>query len=156
MYSTAAIYLLWLQDSFCEGCRFWLHCHIYNISWTLGIRCNLFCSTSLFVSKPLSVFIVSTGRLSPVNKLLLVRANCLTTTFSRRVSPVVVDCLHLIMFRPTEKQATALTACGMIVNMARAIFQTMMYFVCISSCGWNQAMRSVFKNVLLMSIGSEW
>jgi len=93
MYPTAVIYLFWARDSFWVARRFWLTCHISKRSWTFAIVCNFLSSASFFISESFSVFVVSNSGSVPAKIPLLARGNCPTTTFSRRVSPVVFDCL---------------------------------------------------------------
>jgi hypothetical protein len=70
--------------------------------WTLAILCNVLSSASFFISESLSVFILSNFGSVRAKISLLSRANYLTTTFSRRVLPVVFDCLQPITSRPRE------------------------------------------------------
>jgi len=93
MYPTAVICLFWARDSFCVARRFWLPCHISKKSWTLAILCSFLSSASFFSSKLISVFALSNSGSVPAKILVLAQMNCLSTTFSQRVSPVVVDCL---------------------------------------------------------------
>jgi len=111
---------------------------------------------SFFISESFSVFVVSNSGSVPARIPLLARANCLTTTVSRRVSPVVFDCLQPITSRPREKLASTPTPCGMIENMSRATLERSAYFECVSSCCRRQSGMSGIQNVLLISIGSEW
>ena len=113
MYHTAIISLFWGRDSFCVARRFWLPCHISKQSWTLAILCNFLSSASCFISESISVCVVSNAGSSPANNPLLAWENCLTTPFSRRVSPVGLDCLQPITSRPREELASTLTPCGM-------------------------------------------
>jgi len=92
-YAMAVICLVWAQNSFCVSHRFWLPCHISKKLWTLDNLCNFLSSASIFISELFSVFVVSDPGLSPAKIPLLAQENCLTTTFSRRVSPGVIDCL---------------------------------------------------------------
>jgi len=134
MYLTAVICLFWARDPFCVARRFWLPCHISKKSWTLAILCSFLSSTSFFISESLSVFALSNSGSVPAKIPWLARANCLTTTFLWRVSPVVFDCLQTITSRPKEKLASTLTTCGMIKNMSHATLERSAYFECVCSC----------------------
>jgi len=155
MYPTAVICIFWLWDSFCVARRFWLPCHISKTLWTLAIQCNFLCCASLFISMRCSVLGVSNAGSSPVSHLLLAWANWVTTTLSRRVLPVVFDCLHLITSCPREKLASTPTPGGMIENMLRDRFERSAYFECVSSCWRHQLVISGNLNILLFYIGSE-
>jgi len=156
MDPTAVIWLFWARDSFCVVRRFWLPCHISKKSWTLAILFNFFSSTSLFDSKSVSDSDLSNMGSSSANIPLLARAYCVTTTFSRRVSPVVFDCLQPITSGPREKLASTPTPWGMIENMLRATLARSVYFECVSSCCRHHSTISRIQNVLLISIESEW
>jgi len=156
MIPMAVICLFWVRDSFWVARSLWLPCHISKKSWTLAILCNFFPSASFFISMSFSVFIVSNNGSAPAKIPVLVRANCLTTTFSRRVSPAVFDCLQRITSRPTEKLTSTPTPFGMIENMLRATLERLMYMECVSSCWRHQLVMSGNQNVLLISIGLEW
>ena len=134
IYPTAVICLFWARDSFWVERRFWLPCHISKMLWSLAILCNFLSSTSFFISESFPVFGVSDNGSAPGNIPVLARANCLTTTFSRRVSPVVFDRLQPITSRPREKQASTLTPCGMVENMSCATVEWSAYLECVSSC----------------------
>jgi len=156
MYPTAVICLFWARDYFWVAHMFWLACHISKNSWTLAILCNVLSCTSFFISESFSIFVVfNSGSLS-AKILLLARANCLTTSYSRRVWPVVFDCLQPITSRPREKLVSTATPCVMIENMLRATLESSAYFECVSSCWCHQSVMSGIQNVLLISIGSEW
>jgi len=156
MYPTAVICLFWARDSFWVAHRFWLPCHISKKLWTLAILCNFLSSASFFISESFSVCGLSNSRSVPAKIPLLPQAICLTTTFLRRVSPVVFDCLHRITSRPTEKPASTPTPCGMTENMSRSTLERSAYFECVSFCWRYQSVMSSIQNVLLISIGSEW
>jgi len=156
MYSTAVICLFRDQDSFCVAHRFWPPCYISKKSWTLAILCNIVCFASRSISKWLSVFVVSNSGWSPANNLLLARSNCLTTTFSQMVRPVVFDCLQPIRYRPKQTLASTPTACGMTENMSHATLERLANCECVSFCCHYQSMISGIQNVLLISFGSEW
>jgi len=117
MYPTAVICLFWARASFCVAHRFWLSSHISKTLWILAILCNSLSSTSHYISKTFSVFVVSNARWSPTNILLSTGANCLRMTFLQRVSPVVFDYLQPIPSCPKEKLASTQTPCGMRENM---------------------------------------
>jgi len=123
MYPTAVICLLWARDSFSVACRFWLPCHISKKSWTLAILCNILSSATLLISDSFSVFIVSDAGSLPPNVLWLARANYLTRTVLRMVSPLLFDYLQLITCHPREKLASTLTPWGMIENMSCATLE---------------------------------
>jgi len=118
MYPMAVICLIWVRDSFRVAHRFQLSCHISKKSWTLAILCSYLSTTYFFISEPFSVFIVSNSGSAPANIPLLTRENCLTTTFSRRFSPVVFDCFQQITSRPREKLACTPTPCYYDVEYA--------------------------------------
>jgi len=142
MYSTAVIRLIWARDSFSVACRVWLPCPMSNKSLTLAIPCNLFSSASLFISMSLSVLLGSNIGSSPASNLLLPRANCLTTTFLQRVSPLVFHCIHPITSRPREKLVSTPTPWGSIDNMSHATLARSAYFQCVSSCCRHQSVIS--------------
>jgi len=156
MYLTVVICLFWVQDSIWVASRFWLTCHIYKQSWTLAIPCNFLSSASFFISESFPVFGESNSGSVPAKIPLWVRAICLTTTLSRRVLPVVVDCLQPITSRPGEKLASTPTPCGMIENIFRATLEISAYIECLSTCWRHQSVMSSNQNVLLISIRSEW
>ena len=156
MYCTAVICSFSARDSIWVARRFWLPCHISTKLRTLAIRCNFLSSASVFISMSISVLLESNTWSSAASNLLLARADCLTTTFSRRVSPVVSDCLHPITSRPREQLASTPTLWGMIENMSWATLERSVYFDCDSSCYRHQSVISGNQNVLLISIGSDW
>jgi len=156
MYSTAVICLPWERDFFWVARRFWLPCHISKKLWTLAILFNFLSSACFFISELFSVLILSSNGSAPAKIPLLAWANCLTTTFSRRVSPVVFDYPQPISSRPREQLASTPTQSGMIETMSRAALERSAYLECVSS-GWHhQLVMSGNQNVLLISIGSEW
>ena len=104
MYPMAVIWLFWARDSFCVARRFWLHCLISKKSWTLAIRFKFLSATGFFISELFPVFIESNSGSVPAKIPLLALANSFTTTSSRRVSPVVFDCLHPKTSSPREKR----------------------------------------------------
>ena len=144
------------EISFWVAGRFWLPCHISKKLWTLAILCNFLSSASFFISESSSVFVVSNSGSVPAKIPLLARANCLTRTFSRRVSPVVFDYLQPKTSWPREKLASTPTPCGMIENMSRGTLERSAYSECVTSCCCHQLVMSGNQNVLLISIGSEW
>jgi len=150
MYPTTVISVFWARYSFCAARRFWLPSHISKKSWTLAIQCNFFCLASRFISMSFWGLIGSTSGTSPASNLLIARANSLTTTFSRRLLPVVFDSFHLTTSCAREKLASTLTSCGMINNMSRATFERSAYFECISSCCRHQWVMSGNQNLLLI------
>jgi len=81
MHPIAVICLCWARDSFCVALRFWLPCHISQKSWTFAILFNLLSCTFPFISKLISVIVISNTGSSPTNIPLLTWANCLTMTF---------------------------------------------------------------------------
>ena len=138
MYLTAVICLYLTRDSLCVACRFWLPCHISKKSYTLAILFNFGSSSSFLISESFSVFVVSITGSLPAKIPLLARANCLTMTFWRRVSPVVFCCLQLIIYGPRDILDSTPTPCGMIEYMACATLERSGYFLCISSCWRHQ------------------
>jgi len=58
IYPTAVVCVFWARDSFCVTLRFWLPCHISKMSCTLAILGSVHSSTSFFISKSYSVFVV--------------------------------------------------------------------------------------------------
>ena len=156
MYPMVVICMFWTWDSFCVAHMFWLPCHISKMSSALAILCNFLCSATLLISKWLSVLVTSNAGSSPASNPLWARATYLTTTSSRRVSPVVFDYLQPITSRTTEKLASNPTLCCMIENMSRATLEWSAYFECVLSCCCHQSVISGIHNVLLISIGSEW
>ena len=155
MYPTAVICLFWARDSFCVAHRLLLPCHISKKSGTFAIWCNFFCSSSLFISISSSALVEYNTGLSPASNLLLAQAKCVTTTFSRTVSPVVFHCLHPITCRPREKLASTQAPWGMIEIMSRATLERSAYFECVSSYCRHQSVIPGNQNILLISIGSE-
>jgi len=156
MYPIAVICLFKVGDSICAARRFWLHCHFSKNSWTLAIVCRFLSSSSLFISMWFSDFVVSNVGSSHARYPLLAWGNWLTMTLSWRVSPVVLDCLHLITSRPSGKLASTLTPCCMIENILRATIERLAYFECISTCWWHQSVISSIHYTLLVTMGSEW
>jgi len=156
MYPLDVICVLWARHSFCVARRFWLPCHISKKSWTLATRCYFFCSASLFISMSLSVLVGSNPGSSPASNQLFAQTNCLTTTFSQRVSRVVFDCLQPITSRPRDKVASTPTPWGMIENISRATLARLEYYECVSSCCRHQSVISSNQDVLQISLGSEW
>jgi len=135
MYPIAVVFLFWARDLGYVVCRSWLPCHISKTWSTLAIWCNVLSSATFFTSESLSVFVVSNAGSSPAVILLLAWAHCLTMTFSRRVSPVVFDCLQLITPCPRENLTSTPTPCGMRENIPFATSERSAYFECVSS-GW--------------------
>jgi len=156
MHRMAVICRLCAWYSSCVACAFRLPCHIYKMLWTLPVRCNNLSSASRFISEWFSVFVVSNGGSSPANILLGAWANCLSTAFLHRVSPVVFDRLQLKTTHPWEYLASTPTQCGMIENMSHATWDKSVYFECVSSCWHHQAGITGIQNVLLITIRPEW
>jgi len=117
MYITTVICLFGGGDSICVSHRFWLPSPITKKSWILGILCNLLSSADVFNSKSFIVSAVSNAAPSPANDLLKAWANCHMTTFSGRVSPVVLESLQPIRASPSEKLASTPIPCGRIETM---------------------------------------
>jgi len=128
IYPTAVIGLFRGQDSFCIAHKFWLPCHISKKLWTLPTLRNILSSASFFISESFSEFVVTNSVLLPAKILLSARANCVTMTVSRRVSPVIFDCLQLITSCPRDKLDSTPTPCGMIENKSRATLDWSAYF----------------------------
>jgi len=156
MYSMSVICLFWVRDSFCAVHRFWLPCHISKILWILAILCNVLSSTSFFISKLYSVFVVSDTGISCANIPLFSQPNYLTTTFLNRVLPVSFYCLQPITSRPREKLVSTPTPCGMIGNMSCATLERSGYYECVSSWWRHQSAISGIQSLLLISIRLEW
>ena len=156
MYPTAVICSFVARDSLLVACRFRQLCHISNQLWTLAILCKFLSSASFCISESFSVFLDINSGSVPATILILGRATSLTTTFSRRVSPVVFDCLQLLTSCPREQLVSTPTTCGMIEKMSRTQLEKYAYFVCVSSCCRHQSVMSGIQNVLLISIGSKW
>jgi len=156
MYPTAVICLFWTRDFFWVARRFWLPRHISKKSRTLAILCNVFSSTSFYISESLSEFIVSNWGSAPAKIWLWARANCLGTTFSQRVWPVDSDCLQQSTSRPREGLPSTPTRGGMIENISRVTLKRLAYFECVSNCWCHHSVISGNQNVLLTSIGSKW
>jgi len=133
MYPMAVICLFWVGDSVCVAHRFWLPCHISKKLWTLPILSNFLTSAASSFSESFWVFVVSNAGSSPVNLQLLAQVNCLTTTFSQRISRVVVDCLQLRTSYPREKLDSTPTLCGMTENLSHGTLERSAYFECVSS-----------------------
>jgi len=108
-----------------------------------------FCAISFtlphIISKSVSVFVISNAWSSPASNSLLARANCLSTTFSGRVPPVVFECLQPITSRPREDLASTLTPCGMLENMSHATMERLQYFECNCPCCRPQSVISGIK-----------
>jgi len=156
MYPTAVTCLFWVRDFCWVACRFWLPCHISKKSWTLAILSNFLSSASFFTSESFSVLVVSNSGSAPAKIWLLAQAKCLTTTFSQKVSPVVVDSIQPITSWPSEKLASTPTPWGVIENKLHATFKRSAYVECVSSYWCLQLFLSGIQNVLLIPIGSEW
>jgi hypothetical protein len=88
--------------------------------------------------------------------LLLPRANCLTPTYSRRISPVDFDCLPPKTSWPREKLPSIPRPCNIIENMLRTTLETSVYCECISCCWHHQSVMSGIQNVLIISSGLVW
>jgi len=93
IYPMVVICLFWQRNSFWVARSFWLPCHISKTSWTFAILCIVIFSTSFFMSELFSVIVVSNSGSPPTKFWWLGPENCLTTTISWRVWPVVLDCL---------------------------------------------------------------
>jgi len=156
MYLTAVIWLFWVGDSFCVAHRFWLPWNISKTSWTWAILCTFPSSAPLFISESFSLCIMTYSGWSPAKIQSLDSANCLTTSFSRRVSPVFFDCPQPMTSCLTEKLDSTPTLYGKIENMSRATWHRLAYFVCVCLCCHHQSVMSGMWNLLLLSIGSEW
>jgi len=156
LYAPDAICLFWAHGLFFVAPRLCLPCHISKKSWTLAILYNFLSSATFFIFESFSVFIVSNAGSSPANIRSLARANCLATTFSRRVLPVQFDCPQPITSRPRVKLASTLTWCGRIGNLLRATFHGSADCECKSSWRRHRPVMPGIENVLLISIGSEW
>jgi len=130
MHPMAVLCFLWVWDSSCIATRFWPPCHISKMSWTLAILVNCLASASLFISKSFAVFSVFNTGSSPPNIPLLARSTCLTRTLSHRASPVVFDCLQLIISRARQIPASTVTPCGIIENMSHATLERSVYIEC--------------------------
>jgi len=102
MYPTTVICLSLVRDFLCVAYRFWLPCHIFKQSWSVGILYNFLSSASCCTTKLFSGFVVSETGQSPAKITVLARANCLTTTFSELVLPAVVDSLQPTTSHPRE------------------------------------------------------
>jgi len=102
--------------------------------WTLAILANVGSAASLFIYESFSVIVVSNAGLLPANIPSLTQANCLTMTFSRRVSTVVFDCLQLMTSHAEKKLACTPTISGMKETMSQATLERSVYFECVSSC----------------------
>jgi len=94
MYFNTVISLVPVQDSFSEICRFRPLGHISKTSWMLACLCGFLCFTASFISKFVSVCVVSDCELLHVKILVLAGVNRITMAFSWSVSPVVLDCLQ--------------------------------------------------------------
>ena len=108
------------------------------------------------ISESFSVFIVSNCGSAPGKIAVLARANSLTTTLTRQVSPVVSDCLQPITSRHREKLRSTPTSCGLIENVPRATSERLAYLVCVSSCWHHLSVMSGNQDVLQICIGSKW
>jgi hypothetical protein len=100
--------------------------------------------------------VVSNSGSVPAKIPLLAWVNCLTKTFSRRVSHLVFDYLHPMTSQPMEKLASMPTPCGMTETMSRATLKRSAYYECVSSSWRNQWVMSGIQHVLLISSWSEW
>ena len=130
-------------------------CHISTKAWTFAIVCKFHSSASLFSSKSFSVFVIVNAGSSPSHISVLALANCLTTTSSQRVLPVVFACLQPIRTFLRGRVASTPTPCGMTENMSCATLERSGYFECVSSCFRHQSVTSGIQNVLLISIRSQ-
>ena len=102
------------------------------------------------------MFVVLNSGSVPVKILLLARANCLITTFPRKVLPVVFDCLQPITSQPREKLASTPTPGGMKEIISLATIERSAYCECVSSWSPHQPVMTGMHNVLLISIGLQW
>ena len=155
MYPMVVLCSFCARDFFWVEHMFWHPCHISNKLCTLAILGNLLSSASFCISESFSVFVVSNSGSVPAKIPVLARANCLTITFSPRVSPVVFECFQPITCRPREQLASTPTPCDMIEDMSRATLQRSEYFECVSSFYRHQSGMSGIQNVMLISTGSE-
>jgi hypothetical protein len=148
MYPTAVIRVFWSRDSLRVADRFWLHCNISNTLWTLDVVYRVLSYSSFFISESFSVFVLSNFRTVPAKIPLLVKANCLTTTVLRVVSPVAFDCFLPITTWQREHLASTPSPYDMIGNMSCATLERSAYFECVSSCWHHQSVMSGIQNVL--------
>jgi len=156
MYFMAVICLFWAHDSICVAHRLWQTCHIAKMLWTWASMCNLHCFALFSNSMSSAVSVICNRGKSPPNIALLARANCLTTTFSRSILPVVLDCLQPVTTRSREKLAFIPTPRDMTENKSSVRLERLVYSGCVSSCWPHQSVISGNQNVLLISIGPEW
>ena len=96
IYPTSVIWSFWGHDSFCILHRFWLPCNISKNLWTLAIQCSVLSLASFVISESFSVFVLSISGSVPTKMPLLPQVNNFTTTFLRRVSLRVLNCLQSI------------------------------------------------------------
>jgi len=156
MYPMAVICLLSVQDSLCVARRFWLPCHNSKKLRMVAILRNVISSASMFISKTLSVFVISNTVWSHGIILILAGAISTTMTFSRRVSSVVLDYLQPMPPRARKKQASTPTPCGVIENMLHASLARLANLECVFFCWRHQTVLSVVQSVLVISIWSGW
>jgi len=156
MYATAVICLVLAGDSFSVAGRFWLPWYVSKKWWTLAILCNFLFSASHFSSMSFSAAAISNTGSSPANDLVSAGEYCHETRFLGRISPVVFDWVHSIMFCRRERLASTPTPCGIINNMLCATLERSAYVECVSAYSCNQSVISGSENVLGVSMGSKW
>jgi hypothetical protein len=126
------------------------------MSWTVAMLCNVLSFASFFIFETFSVFIVSVTWLSANMIPLKARADSLTSTSSRRVSPAVFERLQWFTSRWMENLAYTPKPHGMIVNRLHATLGRSAYFEYVFSWWRHYSVMSGIKNVLLISIHLEW
>jgi hypothetical protein len=155
MYPMAVIFGCWARNSFSVGHSIWLSCYICNNFWTFAILCSVLSTTSFFISELFPVFVVSTTGSAPADFAVLAWANSLTMGHLRKVSPVVPDCLQQITSWPTEKMASTLIPCGMVVNLSHDTLERSSFFHCVFSRWHHQSVISGIQYGLTITIGSK-
>ena len=134
MYFIAAMCLFWAKQSFCMAYRFRLRRNISEKSWTLAILYRWLAADSLFISMLFLVYILFNAGLLAADILLLIGANCCSTTVSQWGLHVVFDFLQPISSHAREKLASTLTPCCLIENLPPVTLERSNNFDYVSTC----------------------
>jgi len=151
----ADVFLFRVQDSFFVAQTFRLPCDITKQLCTIAIQRDFLSPTTLFITKLCSVFAVFSAALLPPNIPESSRPNCLTTTSSRMVLCVTVDCLQPVTSCTREWLPSTPTPHGMIGNKSHSAIEKSAMFECVFSCWPHQSVISGIQNILLFSTGWE-
>jgi len=155
IYPKAVIWSLWVRDSFCVACRFWLPCHTSKKLWTMAILCNIHSSASLCNSRWFAVLVIATAGSPLINILIWAFWRPLTMIFSRTVLAGVFHCHQQLKSCSKEIVDSTPTPCGMAEDIWHPTSERSVFFKCVSSGPCHQLVRCGIQNVLQISQGSE-